>query len=106
MNPYRDFPGRSLRPAHYDEISEERLTETVEMLQRVAKNTNATLNQVIDVYDAACRNRLTETLLDSGDAFDYMLNDIKNWKKSEGAIRVMLSGDYLADEMKVKIVSD
>ena len=70
----------------------------------LSRDTNTTLNQVISVYNAACRNRLTEVLLDSGDAFDSVVNDFKKWHSSDGFVRLQLSGDDLADEMRVKIL--
>lgn len=104
MNPDRDKPRYwMLRKSHLDDISEERLTEIIAMLQRVAHNTGATLNQTISVYDAASRNRLTEVLLDSGDAFDRVVSDFHSWKKSDGYLYVKLSGDDLADEVRVQI---
>ncbi|MBR4803197.1 MAG: hypothetical protein IK032_00985 [Bacteroidales bacterium] len=105
MDPRRNEPGNwYLRNGHYDDISEERLTETMFMLKNVADETNTTLNQVISVYNAASRNRLTEVLLDSGDAFDSVVNDFKKWHSSDGFVRIKLSGDDLADEMRVKIL--
>ena len=106
MNPHRKGNEWMYRNAHYDEIGEERLTEIIGMLQRVAKNTKATLPQVIDVYSTATRNRLTEVLLDSGDNFDEVVQDFKKWHFSDGFVRLKLSGDYLADVVKVKIETD
>ena len=107
MNPDRDKPGHwNLRKGHVDEISEQRLTETMEMLQWVADNTNTDLEDVISVYNAASRNRLTEVLLDSGDAFDWAVDDIKEWKKEHEYTKVMLAGDYNADEVRVKMIND
>ena len=107
MNQKRKEPGNwFLREGHYDDISEERLTETMFMLKNVADETNTTLNQVISVYNAASRNRLTEVLLDSGDAFDDVIKDFKKWNSSDGFLKLKLSGDYLADEMRVKIVKN
>ena len=105
MDPRRNEPGNwYLRNGHYDDISEERLTDTMFMLKNVADETNTTLNQVISVYNAVSRNRLTEVLLDSGDAFDSVVDDFKKWNSSYGFVRIKLSGDYLADEMRVKIL--
>ena len=106
MNKYRDQRGSILRKGHTDEVSEEKLEEVMGMLQRVAKTTSATLNQVIGVYDAASRNRLTEVLLDSGDAFDNVMNDIKDWKLSGKALRLMLCGDTMADEVRVQVCTE
>lgn len=107
MNPDRDKPGHwNLRKGHMDEISEQRLTETMEMLQRVAGNTNTELDQVIDIYGATTRNRLTEVLLDSGDAFDSAVHDVKKWKREHEYFMVRLAGDYNADELRVKIIND
>ena len=107
MNPDRDKPGHwNLRKGHMDEISEQRLTETMEMLQRVADNTNTELEDVINVYGAAVRNRLTEVLLDSGDAFDSIVDDIKEWHKKNEYIKLKIAGDYTCDEVKVKMVSN
>ena len=107
MNPDRDKPGRwNLRKGHMDEISEQRLTETMEMLQRVADNTNTELEDVINVYGAAVQNRLTEVLLASGDAFDSVVDDIKKWKRENGYFKVMLAGDYNCDEVRVKMIND
>ena len=89
-----------------DEISEQRLTETMEMLQRVADNTNTELEDVINVYGAAVRNRLTEVLLASGDAFDSVVDDIKKWKREHEYLKVMLAGDYNCDEVRVKMIND
>lgn len=89
-----------------DEISEQRLTETMEMLQRVANNTNTELEDVINVYGAAVQNRLTEVLLASGDAFDSVVDDIKKWKREHEYLKVMLAGDYNCDEVRVKMIND
>ena len=107
MNPDRDDQDKWwLRPSQSDEISEERLTETMEMLQRVADNTNTGLDQVINVYNAATRNRLTEVILDSGDAFDSIVDDIKEWFKKNEYIKLKIAGDYNADEVRVKMIND
>lgn len=107
MNPDRDDPAKWWhRPSQSDEISEERMTETMEMLQRVADNTNTELDQVINVYSSAVRNRLTEVLLDSGDAFDSIVDDIREWHKKNEYIKLKIAGDYTCDEVKVKMVSN
>ena len=107
MNPDRDDPAKWWhRPSQSDEISEERLTETMEMLQRVADNTNTELEDVINVYGAAVQNRLTEVLLASGDAFDSVVDDIKKWKREHEYLKVMLAGDYNCDEVRVKMIND
>lgn len=104
MNPdrYEYF----LRDGQEDEISEERLTEIIKMLQCVAENTNTELDQVINVYNAATRNRLTEVILDSGDAFDSVVDEFKEWHKKDGYMKLKLAGDYMCDEVKVKMVKD
>lgn len=76
------------------------------MLQRVADNTNTELDQVINVYSSAVRNRLTEVLLDSGDAFDSIVDDIREWHKKNEYIKLKIAGDYTCDEVKVKMVSN
>lgn len=106
MNKYRGQHGYFLREGHNDEISEEKLVSIMESLKRVADNTDTTLNQVINVYDAASRNRLTEVLLDNGDAFDRVISDIKGWKQSDGFVRLRLSGDDMSDEMRIQIVGE
>lgn len=104
MNLKRGKPGSwNLRNGHMDEVSEQRLTETVEMLQRVADNTNAELEDVINVYGAAGRNRLTEVLLESGDAFDSVVEEFKTWRKGDGYLRLRIAGDCLAEEVRVQI---
>ena len=104
MNP--DRYEYCLRNGHNDEISEERLAETMGMLQRVADKTNTELDQVINVYNAATRNRLTEVILDSGDAFDSLVDEFKEWHKKDGYMKLKLAGDYMCDEVKVKMVKD
>jgi hypothetical protein len=107
MNPYRNERGGVyMRRGHTDELDETKLQGIIESLQRVASATDTTLDQAIKVYECATRNRLAEVLLDSGDSFDEVVEEIKKWKQSGNAIRVMLSGDDLADEMRVKIMSD
>lgn len=106
MNEYRDKAGSVLRNGHTDEVSEEKMEEIVEMLQRVAHNTDATLDQVISVYDAASRNRLTEVLLDSGDAFDDIADDLREWTRSGKALRLMLCGDTMADEVRIQVCTE
>ena len=107
MNPDRDKPGHwNLRKGHMDEISEQRLTETMEMLQRVANNTNTELEDVINVYGAAVQNRLTEVILDSGDAFDSLVDEFKEWHKKDGYMKLKLAGDYMCDEVRVKMIND
>ena len=107
MNPDRDKPGRwNLRKGHMDEISEQRLTETMEMLQRVADNTNTEIEDVINVYGAAVQNRLTEVLMASGDAFDSVVDEFKEWHKKDGYMKLKLAGDYMCDEVRVKMIND
>ena len=107
MNPDRDDPEKWWhRPSQSDEISEERLTDIINMLQCVAENTNTELDQVINVYNAATRNRLTEVILDSGDAFDSLVDEFKEWHKKDGYMKLKLAGDYMCDEVKVKMVKD
>ena len=104
MNP--DRYEYCLRNGHNDEISEERLTEIIKMLQCVAENTNTELDQVINIYNAATRNRLTEVILDSGDAFDSLVDEFKEWHEKDGYMKLKLAGDYMCDEVKVKMVKD
>lgn len=106
MNPHRDESWRCLRDGQDDEISEERLTEIIKMLQCVASNTNTELDQVINVYNAATRNRLTEVILDSGDAFDSLVDEFKEWHKKDGYMKLKLAGDYMCDEVRVKMIND
>ena len=106
MNPHRDESWRCLRDGQDDEISEDRLTEIIKMLQCVADNTNTELDQVINVYNAATRNRLTEVILDSGDAFDSIVDDIKEWFKKNEYIKLKIAGDYTCDEVRVKMIND
>ena len=95
-----------LCPSESDEISEERLTETMEMLQRVAGNTNTKLDQVIKVYGAAVRNRLTEVILDRGDFVNNVMDDIREWFKNNEYIKLKIAGDYNADEVRVMMIND
>ena len=106
MNPHRDESWRCLRDGQDDEISEERLTEIIKMLQCVASNTNTEHDQVINVYNAATRNRLTEVILDSGDAFDSLVDEFKEWHKKDGYMKLKLAGDYMCDEVRVKMIND
>lgn len=107
MNPDRDDQDKWwLRPSQNDEISEERLTDIINMLQCVAYNTKTELDQVINVYNAATRNRLTEVILDSGDAFDSVVDDLKEWFKKNEYLKLKIAGDYSCDEVRVKMLND
>lgn len=105
MNPRRDKPGEWVfRRGHCDEIGEEKLTETMLMLKRVAHGTGTTLNQVIGVFDAASRNRMTEVLLDSGDVVDSVVRELEQWGRTNGCLYVKISGDDGDEEVRVKVV--
>ena len=107
MNPYRaEREGVYMRRGHTDELAEDKLIEIMDSLKYVADATDTTLNQVIQVYASATRNRLAEVLLDSGDAFDNVVNAIEEWKRSDGFVRLRLSGDDMADEMRVRIMGE
>ena len=107
MNPDRDNPIHwNLRKSHRDDISEDRLAETMQMLQRVADKTDTELDLVINVYKANSMNRLTEVFLDSGDAFDSVVDDMHKWKRENAYFKIRLAGDYDADEVRVKMIND
>lgn len=105
MNPRRDKPGEWIfRMGHYDEVGEEKLTETMLMLKRVADKTGTTLDQAIGVFDAAVRNRMTEVLLDSGDVVDSVVRELEQWGRSNGCLYVKISGSYGDDDVRVRVV--
>lgn len=106
MNSHRVKPGPwVLRDGHYDEIDMNKMTNLIIDLQDVSEKTCAPLEQVIAAYNAATRNRFIEVLLDYGDAFDKVVDDIMEWKRSDKALRLMLSRDSMADEVRVEVNS-
>lgn len=106
MNPQRVETGPwVLRDGHYDEIDVDKMTDLMSDLQEVSEKSGAPLEQVVAVYNSATRNRLIEVLLDCGDAFDKVVEDIKEWKQSDKALRLMLCGDSMADEVRVEVTS-
>lgn len=69
------------------------------------------MNQTIEVYKAATRNRLIEVLLDHGDEMDSfystvrgILNDVTDYSGSSSRyLRVAAGGAYNTDNIKMTI---
>ena len=110
MNPYRGKDSR-LRNGHLDEIAEKKLVNLVKTLQSVSKQTGATMNQTIEVYKAATRNRLIEALLDHGDEMDNyystikeILNDVTDYSGCNSRyLRVAVGGAYNTDPVDMTV---
>lgn len=67
------------RNRHNEELLFEELSGAVETIDAVAHATGKTFNQVSGVYHSQAINRLTEILIDAGDAFDWNVEDIKTF---------------------------
>lgn len=67
------------RNRHNEDLLFEELSEAVETIDAVAHATGKTFNQVSSVYHSQAINRLTEILIDAGDAFDWNVEDIKTF---------------------------
>lgn len=67
------------RNCHNEELLFEELSGAVETIDAVAHATGKTFNQVSSVYHSQAINRLTEILIDAGDAFDRNVDDIKTF---------------------------
>ena len=67
------------RNRHNEDLLFEELNAAVETIDAVAQATGKTFNQVSSVYRSQAINRLTEILIDAGDAFDWNLDDIKTF---------------------------
>ena len=110
MNPYRGKDNR-LRYGHYDEIDEDNIIDIIETLQSVSRQTGATMNQTIEVYKAATRNRLIEVLLDHGDEMDNyystvkeILNDVTNYSGSSSRyLKTAVGGAYNTDPIDMTV---
>lgn len=66
------------RNRHEDMLQPEALADRVELINVVANMTGATFDQVLKVYGIESINRLTEAILDTGDAKDDSFDEIKN----------------------------
>lgn len=110
MNPYRGKDSR-LRHGHYDEIDEDNIIDIIETLQSVSRQTGATMNQTIEVYKAATRNRLIEVLLDHGDEMDNyystvkeILDDVTNYSGSSSRyLKTAVGGAYNTDPIDMTV---
>ncbi len=110
MNPYRGKDSR-LRYGHYDEIDEDTIVDIIETLQSVSRQTGATMNQTIEVYKAATRNRLIEVLLDHGDEMDNyystvkeILDDVTNYSGSSSRyLKTAVGGAYNTDPIDMTV---
>ena len=67
------------RYRHNEDLLFEELSEAVKTIDAVAHATGKTFNQVSGVYHSQTINRLTEILIDAGDAFDWNLDNIKTF---------------------------
>lgn len=110
MNPYRGKDSR-LRNGHLDEIDEDTIVDIIETLQSVSRQTGATMNQTIEVYKAATRNRLIEVLLDHGDEMDNyystvkeILDDVTNYSGSSSRyLKTAVGGAYNTDPIDMTV---
>lgn len=110
MNPYRGKDSR-LRNGHLDEIDEDTIVDIIETLQSVSRQTGATMNQTIEVYKAATRNRLIEVLLDHGDEMDNyystvkeILNDVTDYSgTSSRYLKTAVGGAYNTDPIDMTV---
>lgn len=110
MNPYRGKDSR-LRNGHLDEIDEDNIIDIIETLQSVSRQTGATMNQTIEVYKAATRNRLIEVLLDHGDEMDNyystvkeILDDVTNYSGSSSRyLKTAVGGAYNTDPIDMTV---
>lgn len=110
MNPYRGKDSR-LRYGHYDEIDEDNIIDIIETLQSVSRQTGATMNQTIEVYKAATRNRLIEVLLDHGDEMDNyystvkeILDDVTNYSGCNSRyLKTAVGGAYNTDPIDMTV---
>ena len=69
-----NYPNRN---RHDDMLQSEALADRVELINVVANMTGATFDQVLKVYGIESINRLTEAILDAGDAKDDSFDEIK-----------------------------
>ena len=77
------------RNRHDEMLQTEQLADKIELIQIVAEKTGATFDQVAHIYGIESINRLTEVLVDAGDAKDdhietiteTLLNEILNQRK-------------------------
>ena len=110
MNPYRGKDYR-LRNGHNDEIDKKTIIDIIETLQSVSRQTGATMNQTIEVYKAATRNRLIEVLLDHGDEMDNyystvkeILDDVTNYSGSSSRyLKTAVGGAYNTDPIDMTV---
>lgn len=70
-------PNSPFRNRHDDMIQLESLANRIELINAVASKTGATFDQVLKVYGIESINRITETILDAGDAKDYFYDNLK-----------------------------
>ena len=64
------------RKRHDDMLQSEQLADKVELIRIVAEQTGATFDQVAHIYGVKSINRLTEVLVDAGEAKDDNLETI------------------------------
>ena len=70
-------PNSPFRNRHDDMLQSESLVDRIELIKMVAETTDTTFEQVIKLYGIESINRLTETILDAGDAKDSFQDKLK-----------------------------
>ena len=71
-------PNSPNRNRHDDMLLSESLADRIELIKVVMDMTGATFDQVLKVYGIESLNRLTEVILDAGDAKDDSYDKIKD----------------------------
>ena len=79
-------PNYPFRNRHDDMLQSKALVDRIELINTVMEKTGATFDQVIKVYGIESINRLTEVILDAGDAKDDVKDfihkeiiEVRNW---------------------------
>lgn len=73
----KNNPNYPNRNRHDDMLKSESLISRIELINNVMEMTGTTFDQVLKVYGIESINRLTEVILDAGDAKDYSWDDLK-----------------------------
>lgn len=76
-------PNSPFRNRHDDMLQTESLVDRIELINAVVSKTGATFDQVLKVYGIESINRITETILDAGDAKDYFNDNLKEFIHKE-----------------------
>ena len=71
-------PNSPFRNRHDDMLQPESLVDRIELINAVASKTGATFDQVLKVYGIESIYRMTETILDAGDAKDDSYDKLKD----------------------------